>query len=93
MTRIEVVFFAWSDLRIPYVDGELIGDATGLPIGYASQMLQWMTQAAINDKINNNLKAVITEKEVPVSLTQMAALIGRKPESIEEARRVVESYE
>lgn len=87
------MFFAYSDLRIPYIDGELIGDGSGLVTGYANQMLQWMAQASINDEINNDLKLSVVEAEIPITLTQMAALVGRKPETFEEARRVVELHD
>ncbi|MHC4412298.1 MAG: hypothetical protein ACYSW6_04880 [Planctomycetota bacterium] len=93
MARIEIVFFAWSDLRVPYIDGELIGDGTGLVQGYASQMLQWMAQTSISDDINNDLKSSIVEAEIPITLTQMAALVGRKPATFEEAKEIVASYE
>lgn len=87
MTRIEIIFFAWSDLRVPYIDGELVGDGNGLAIGYATQVLAWYAQISINND------ADIVETQIPVTLTQMAALIGKKPETIEEAKEVVASYD
>lgn len=89
MTKIEMVFFVWGNFRVPYINGALTGDGSGRAQGYVSQILQWVAQTSVSDEIDNYS---IVEAEVPITFTQMAALVSLVPETLEEAKDIVESH-
>lgn len=89
-TRIEVTLLKYEDFVIPYVDGDLVGDCTGLR-DFENRLLQRVSQLMLNNSLRGGLSSV-EEKVIPVSITQMAALVGKKPETLIEAAEILESY-